>query len=238
MYNKVREQVFEGIITAALNEYIAEELDAVPSDEEIAKMYPTSLKMKKHYQRKAKEKKYQLSLPLVYCKRLAVAFFVVVTLSFGILMTNSDVRAAVSNTVVTWYEKFVQIDFSKTEDTYDTDDTESSIPEFTDLEIGYIPLKYVLSSSTEDLYYREYIYTSDDGDYMLIGLYSSEATEIATDIELMEYEQIIINGNNAYILYDDIERMGSLIAGNNKYTILITSISEKEEIIKVAENIK
>ena len=67
MYNKVQDQVFEGILTAALNEYIVEELKSVPSDEEIAEMYPTSIKLKKRYQRKAKEKKYQLPLPLVYC---------------------------------------------------------------------------------------------------------------------------------------------------------------------------
>ena len=241
MYNKVQDQVFEGILTAALNEYIVEELKSVPSDEEIAEMYPTSIKLKKRYQRKAKEKKYQLPLPLVYCKRLAVAFFVVVTLSFGILMTNSDVRAAVSNTVVTWYEKVIQINFFKAQDTINTDkstETEDSLPDLSDLKVTYIPSEFMLASSIEETEKREYIYTAEDGRYLVIGMYSSETTEVVLDIELTKYEEISINGNSGYLVYNEVENTGYLTYGNTKYTITISSISTKEEIIKIAENIK
>ena len=65
MYSKVQDEVFEGIITAALNEFIIEEMNSLPSDEEISKMYPAPKKLIKKYRRKVKEREYKLPVPLV-----------------------------------------------------------------------------------------------------------------------------------------------------------------------------
>ena len=156
-------------------------------------------------------------------------------------MTNSDVRAAVSNTVVTWYEKFVQIDFSKSNEQNNqenSDTTPDTLPGVNDLQITYIPPEFKLTISVEESNKREYFYISENGEYLMVGIYSSDTTEFATNNELTEYEQISINGNEAYLLYYETEMTGSIIYGNTKYSIIITAVCSKENLLKVAENIK
>ena len=95
MYNKVHDEVLEGLISAALNEYIETENKKVPDDEQLSKMYPLSKKEKRWLKRKTKEKKHNKPLVLVYLSRAAVIFLCIVSLSVAVLMTNSGVRAAV-----------------------------------------------------------------------------------------------------------------------------------------------
>ncbi len=246
MYSKVQEEVFEGIITAALNEYIIAENALLPSDEELSQMYPVSKKKLKKYKRKASERKYGIPMPFVYIRRVAVVFLVVISVSFCALVTNGEVRAAIVNAVVKWYGEYVQISFSQlsneSEENDDsvTEDTAEliKIPDFKDINIGYVPKGYELISSTEESDLREYMYSAENGDYMIIGIYVSNTADIAADVEFLKYEIISINGNETYLFYDEAERCGALISGNNKFTIWINAISDKSDIIKVAENIK
>lgn len=241
MYSKVQDEVFEGIITAALNEFIIEEMNSLPSDEEISKMYPAPKKLIKKYRRKVKEREYKLPLPLVYFKRIAFVCLVVISVSFGVLATSEQVRAAIADTVVTWFDKYVQIDFGKKSESPKVDESTSQIteiPNVSDLNFYYVPEGFELASSTEDTNLREYIYTAENGDYLIISICATETTEIAVDAEDNEYEKMSINGNDAYVLYSDTDRAGTLVTGNSVYTIMISSILEKSDLIKVAENIK
>lgn len=233
MYHNVKEEVFDGILKAALDEYIYESDKSFPSDEELAKMYPVQKKGVRKYKKYAKAKKYNMPIPVIYLRRIAAVFLVVISLSFGLLSTNANVRAAIADTVVTWYEKYIQINFSK-------DTNESNVIDATveSLKIEYVPNGFALSSTTEESDSREYIYTKENGDYMIIGIYSSDTTDITADIEQMEYEIITINEIDAYVSYNEEEQSGIIAMGNDKYTIWISACLEKSEIIKVAENIK
>ena len=106
------------------------------------------------------------------------------------------------------------------------------------LVIGYIPKELELISSEETLYARDYMYTAENGDYLILGIYTTESVSVGADIEFSEYEIININDNNAYMVYDVIERTGTLVTGNEHYTIYMTGILDKGELIKIAENIK
>lgn len=234
MYHNVKEEVFDGILKAALNEYIYELDKSLPSDEEIAQMYPISRKKARKYKRIAKVNKYRAPLTIVYFRRAVAAVLVAVSLSFGLLATSAKVRAAIVDTVVEWYDKYIKIDFGNASDA----DTDTEMPDFKSLNIAYIPDGFEQTSSDESEYSREYLYTADNGDYVFIGIYSSESTQLAADIEYSEYEKITINGNDAYIMYDEAERMGMAVIGNSEYTVFITSFSERSDLIKIAENIK
>ena len=234
MYHNVKEEVFDGILKAALYEYIYDLDKSLPSDEEIAQMYPISRKEARKYKRIAKVNKYRAPLTVVYLRRAAAAVLVAVSLSFGLLATSAKVRAAIVDTVIEWYDKYIKIDFGNASDA----DTDTEIPGFESLNINYIPDGFEQASSDESEYAREYLYTADNGDYVFIGIYSSESTQLAADIEYSEYDKITINGNEAYIMYDEVERMGAAVIGNSEYTVSITSVSEKSDLIKILENIK
>ena len=236
MYYNVKEEVFDALLTAALAEYVDETDRALPTDEELAKLYPIPKKARRIYKRLAKKRKYRKPMPLVYARRAAVILLAAAALSFGVLMTNSNVRAAVASSVVEWYEKYIQIRFSG-----DRQEGESSITATVEsLEIGYIPTGFGLIDSNEDERTREYFYMKDDGTdhYIMIGIYSSDASVVDADIEYMEYEAITINGQEAHLLYNEEERYGVIVFGNPVYTVSLTADLERSELIKVAENIK
>ena len=117
-------------------------------------------------------------------------------------------------------------------------DAEESTKTFKDLEIGYIPENFELTSESEDDYTQEYFYMAENGDYLIVGLYDSESTEHSLDAKNTEYEIISVNGQEAYVIYNSDEHDGSVVMGNSSYNICITGICDKEELIKIAENIK
>lgn len=242
MYNNVQENLFEGLLTAALNEFVAEELALTPSDEELAKTYPTSQKMLKYYRRKAKEKKLNSPLPLVYLKRAAIIMLITVSVAFGILLTSEDVRAAIAETFIAWHETFVVMDFTKLSEQANKDndgETTEQVLDVRKFEIDYIPSDFILDSVvSEDRVSREYIYMSENGDYIFLGIYISEYTEFLADTELSTYESIQLNNNDAYLFYNDAERYASVILYDSNYCVIITGTMEKNEAIKIAENIK
>ena len=53
-----------------------------------------------------------------------------------------------------------------------------------------------------------------------------------------EVYRITVNGNDAYILYYDSEKNGTIMFGNSVYTVLVSGVIEKNELIKIAESIK
>ena len=235
MNRKINEAVFDGILTVALEEYVSASDAEIPSDEELAEMYPLPKRLARKYKRIAKAhnyKHYKRPLPLVYFRRAAVFLLAFISLSFVILAMNSNVRAAITDAIVQWYKEYIVIDFGK------VPEGESDLPTFDELRIGYIPDGYELTSSDENSDYREYIYTPADGNYFLVALYSSKTTDIGVDIEDVAFEEMTINGNQAYLSYDEGNGLGTLVVGNSSYTILITAYLDKSEIIKIAENIK
>lgn len=237
MYNNVQENLFEGLLIAALNEFVAEELALTPSDEELAKTYPTSQKMLKYYRRKAKEKKLNSPLPLVYLKRAAIIMLITVSVAFGILLTSEDVRAAIAETFITWYEDYINFDFSKSDIPADPEKPVDLLEVIANTEFTYIPSGFELIQAIEEDYDRTYIYMNGDDKSLVVGITMSNGTGFAVD-NRSEYEILSINGKEMYIFYNEAENAGNIVYGNRDYIVTISAVLPKEEMIKVAEGIK
>ena len=149
------------------------------------------------------------------------------------MLTNKDVRAAISNAVVTWYNNFIKVDYSNS-----TDDVNKGKDSVYDFEIGYIPVGFDLVEKVEDNSVREYIYSNSNGDYLSIGIYPADSTDEVMDIEKTEFEKTTINGYETYVLYSEAERSGTVAMGDRSFVILIDAISDYYDLIRVAENIK
>lgn len=231
MYNSHNDDIFDAILTTAFHMYWDKELASMPSDEELAEMYPVPQKQVRQMQRYAKRLEYNTPIAIVYLRRFAVVCLVILSLTFAVFATSPTVREAIKDTVVTWYEKYVKFDFAK------SDNTESEITDIYELNIGYIPDGFEIVSSTEESDIREYLYVANNGDYILLSICTSHTTGYAADIELQDYEIFSYNNREVYLLYSDVERSGTLICGNSFFNIRITAIIEKSEIIKIFEYI-
>ena len=84
----------------------------------------------------------------------------------------------------------------------------------------------------------KYTYTSVDGEFVFITIYSPGTIIHSGDIELSKYEKITINGNEGYVFYNDVERSGAMFLKKDEYIISLSCMMAKSEMIKVAENIK
>ena len=232
MYNNAQEKVFEGLIAAVAMDYLAEENDSAPSNEELTDLYPLERKQESRYIKHWKNKQQKSPLIIIQLRRIAIVLLVLSSVFLGIMLTSAPVRAAINNTIVTWYKEYVQIHFQSNES-----GNYGNLKNINDLTINYIPTGFSLSSSEENENKREYLYSNDIGEYFFIGIYCSDDIDIASDIENSDYEIEIINGFESYIIYDSVNKSGSVIIGNENYTITVTAIIEKSTLLEIAKNI-
>lgn len=238
MYKQLRDNVFDGILTAALNEFITEELRLLPTDDELSVMYPTSEKQLKQYRKKAKQKQRKAPTLPVYLKRIAVIALAVISVTFGVLMTNEGVRAAIVKSFITWYDKYVEFDFSRYEEPEKEEEEETDpLAAIDALVIGYVPEGYILSESVEDPGFRQYVYMTDTGEYLVIEICTSNGSSIGLDHVNSDLEKLSLNGKDMYLSYNDTDQYGSIVFGNKMYTMSISGLIAKDELIKIAENI-
>lgn len=244
----VNDRILDGVLTAAFSEYLDREFADLPSDEELKEMYPVSRKSLRKAQRRMKEIKYRKPLPLIYLQRAGVVFLTAATLCFGVLITRQEVDASRSVTVIKEFDDHIKFEFitpgSSGDETYTEEEIEKrkekAIKHLADIEIGYFPDGYELepSQSSESTGYRDYTYYNDKGEPLSIAISLPEGTCICVDNEHSELELTSINGNEAYINYNYEENIGTVIISNPDYVIDVCGQISRDELIKIAENIK
>ena len=105
-------------------------------------------------------------------------------------------------------------------------------------QIGYIPSAFTLADSAERERKRRYVYLNDEGCHLVIEISVAEDVGLLVDTEYNDYYKIMIGDNQAYLLYNDQDQIGTLVWMNGGNVITVDGIVSKEELIKVAENIK
>lgn len=232
MKNDLREDVFDTVLASAFAEYMDNESKSMPSKEELDTEYPAPKGGLQRIKRDVKKNRPK-SKAVICLQRVAVVFLAVVTLFTGVMAFSTEVRSAVFDTIVEWFDKFARVSFGD-EPVVPT----KVIENVGDFEIGYIPEGLRLVDSKSDNDSKEYTYTSTEGDFLFITIYSPNAAVHSGDNELSEYDNITINDTDGYIFYNDEERSGSVFFKKDDYTILISCLLDRPELIKIAENIK
>ena len=234
MSKGINESIFEAMLSSAFTEYLDEQIAKIPSDDELSKRFPLPKKEAKWINRRIKEKRHNRhrSLAVIYTQRVAIIFLVFVSLSFALLSTSSKVQAAIKDTVVEWYEKYILFKFTSSDDT----NNDVRLPDSYNIE--YIPDTFKQTESIQRVDFRQYVYTDNKDNYLVIEISSIDVSEIMVDIEYNGYDEIPLRGEKAYLLYNDENQSGILTWSDGNNTIMVDGILSKEELIKIAENIK
>lgn len=229
---KIDNTVFEALFRQATIDEYNEEIDLIPPKEELIKTITFSpefgLKMKKLFARE-KRRDY-LKKALTYSKRVAAVFVITTTLIFGILLFSPEVRAAVKNTVVEWYDKFTSFIFQG--EASDTNKKMEWQPE-------YLPTGYY-ENFVEKLGKSTNIeYADPQGNIVYLSYRPEENdTNISVDNESHEIESRIINGQEAYIVKATSEEFeNGVIWSMEGYTLSLWSKLSVDELIKIAQSI-
>lgn len=229
---QIDDHVFEALFRQAIIDDYTEEIESTPPNEKLREMLSFSaefeLKMKRLLVRE--QRKETLSKVLKFTKRVAAVFIIVTSISFCMLLFNYEVRAAVKNTVIEWYDKFTTFIFQG---------EKSNSGQHKEWRPQYIPAGYLEITVEKIGKATDIEYTSDEGNVIHFSYRPKENdTTINVDNENHTIESRTINGYETYIIeaiIDDFEN--GIIWSTDDYTFNIWSVLPVEELIKVAQSI-
>lgn len=234
MQNNFDEEIFDAVLQRVFCDYTDEQIASYPDCAELSKKYPLPKKEKRAFDRAAEETKYNKSLVRVYLSRAAVIFLCIITLAAGVMLSSSQVRAAVKNVFVEWFDRYARFSFVS------TDTSVNDFESIEDVEIGYVPDEYELIGTDGIDGEIAYIYSlNNSNDYMyMVEVFENGAVELFPDNNYSEYTKLQINGRDAWIIYDNDNGSGTLILVGAKISVSISGYLPKKELIKIAESLK
>lgn len=237
MANERETVSLQGMIRWALAECAAREIDALPDIQELNALYPDTAAFRRRvFSAIGKWKKQEKRRPLRVLKHIIVAAAVLISVLFGTLMTNAEMRAAVVNTLIEWTENFVRIQY----------EVEGKGPAVLPEGYGphYIPDGFVyqeeLSFYTVERF--SYGYKSEDGKSTLgieVGI-AQTLSSYAIDNKHIDYTTVSFNGVTAYLgTFRQHNGYVLLWTKNNieHYIYLESSTIPLSEVYRIAENI-
>lgn len=229
----LNEELFEVVLEKAFIEHEKDLLKSYPDDVELEREYPISKKEIRRFKNIVKEKEYGKKLVRVYFERAAVVVLCMISLFFALIMTSPEVRAAVENVILKWYDKYTEFIF--------TESTTGLVAEkIEDVEIGYIPDEFEIIISEEQENERYYCYVnseSPDFDIAITVFYNNDVA-ISTDNEKLEYEIMVFDSRELWIMYNYEESYGKVLISGEKVSVSVSGFVEKDELIKIAKSMK
>ncbi len=232
----LNEALFDIVLEKAFIEHEKEEFKSYPDDEELEKKYPISKKEIRKLKNVVKEKEYGKKLIRVYLDKAAVVILCVISVFFALVMTSSEVRASVENVILKWYEKYTEFVFVKN-DNYNSGLITEKVK---DVQLEYIPdgFELILNEELESKRLLYYVNIYDEDSILSVDIFVNDLESLSLDNEQVEYERLDSSHGEMWLMYNDNKNYGSLIVVGTKVSVLITGNLSKEEIIKIAENIK
>ena len=219
----------EELLGKAFTRQYENELNNGPADDDLAAMHPfTEEQMKKAEALSRKHKK----RGALWAKGLgkAAAVILCIATAAGVLsMTDPTVRANLSHAVTHFVDDFISVDFS--------DAAEDGEIDIASTRVTYIPEGYKLETDNSDENTLSHIYQNDNGEFILIDVETSSDIRLLTENDAHDFELTRINGYEAYISYSEDMTQGSVYFGNSYFTVAISGMTERDELIKIAENI-
>ncbi len=225
----------------AFNDYFDRILADAPPDDELAKKYAYPESSIKKVRRRYKAIKNLRSFWLQQLGRVAMIVLITLSLIFGVLMTNSNVRAAVSEFFIKDNDTHLEINYKNDEETtVSTNNMPSKKQNDTTLEnfeITYIPYRYKLEEVTSGENYRTYLYRNPKGHSIYISILPKKSSSIKIYNDVTLHNIILINGQEAVYSYKKEEQVEDLILGYDEYIIHIITEKTEDEAKNIAKGI-
>lgn len=227
--DQVNDSIFEALFRQAVIDDYLEEINAIPSNEELSKIYTFSskfeLRMKKLFARE--ERRERFIILAKYAKRVAAVFVFGVIVLFGALLFNPEVRAAVQKVIIQWYGQFTSFTFTN---------ELSSNADTNILYTGYLPDGFK-KHKTEDLTTMTYvIFLNSVGDEIRIKYSQADNINLSVDNENHLVEEYTVNGRQTFaVTAISNEFENGVIFDSNGFVLEIWSSLSIDELLKMAE---
>lgn len=233
MKNELKEKIFDLVLKEALQECLDEELKEI--DEMVANSPPHEFspqfekRMKKLINSIGRKDRIKKAKRIIV--RTAVSIAASFGIIFGVFLTQPEVSAAVQNVIRTVFDRY---------DKHDYIGDELTIENFNNnIRLGYVPDGYYLSSGDYLAANVALIYKDIDDNKIMFDYGIADGTSSIYDNEHNSYSNFTINGMeyNYYESNDD-DFYDTLVWYKDGYFFSIFAHLSKEELVKIAENIK
>ncbi len=221
---------FEELLGKAFEIEQYNESSREPSSEELSEAAPFTDKQLEDVRKMCQKER---RLPWAkYVSRAAAIVLCVTIAGFGVMMIDPGIRATVGDSIVKYIEEGFNIDFTGAKDRTRVDIEETVI--------GYIPEGFELleDRTVEDSDTLSYSYINQEGEYIVIDILASSDIELITEDYHHDLKYLDIGKYTAYISYSETQKQGSVYFGNSSFTVAISGMTDREELIKIAENIE
>lgn len=216
----------DALLRLAVVENHKRELEAIPSREELEKMYSFSpeheARMKKLFIKESRDKRRKN--PFKVLRQVAAAIIILFALFFGILLTNTEVRAAVWETVVVWYTGFTRFVFN-------SDETATGDARW---HLSYLPEGFS-ETNFETVGGYTYIDYSDSLGQSIALQYKIAGGAIAVDNEHSEHTTVTEHGVEYHIFKSKSEEYPSIIIWERDgYSFMLQATFISDELLRMA----
>ena len=228
--DQVNDVIFEALFRQAVIDDFNEEIDSIPTNEQLAKIYSFSpefeIRMKKLFTKDRRRSLFKKGM--FYSRRVATIFIIVLGLLFGTLLFNTEVRAAVGKVFVEWYDKFTSFTFRDDE----------IISEKKDWTLNYLPKGYAMKNYEVLGRITNIEFTNEQGDKIRFSYHpEGSITNISVDNENHKIDRCEILNNEVYCISAVDDKFDNGVIWNmDGYTFDLWGKIPVDELIKIAES--
>ncbi len=201
-------------------------LDALPKENELHHDFSKRYKRKICLLLKIQRRSSFTNQLIKFSKNVAVIFIVVISIAFTSVMSVEAYRVRFFDKVTEIWNEFTSIIFQSEEN-----NSESLVP----VELGYIPIGFKITE--EKVYpYEYYLYLANEpGTEIMFEQVPINANAFIVDTENIVTESIVIA--NQEVTYFINKEVHQFYWNDDKYVYTVLSEYDKNELIKIIENI-
>ncbi|MCL2264135.1 MAG: DUF4367 domain-containing protein [Defluviitaleaceae bacterium] len=232
MNTTTNEKLFDALLRVAADEALREEMDALPPDEELNKMYPRtkSLDKKVNAVIKREFRAIRMKRAILTFTKIAAGISLFTVLTGALLMSVEASRNFILNALIDIRGDYIAIDFSI-----------GAMPttEYTGIVLDYLPEGLELISSQSLRRMNTKIFASDTGDSLIVQQMAGEHLSINIDNEYMEFSERRLRMGTARIFETVDEYSYSVVmweVGTDVFKV--TGTFDIETLIKISENLR
>jgi hypothetical protein len=230
--DNLSDEIYEALLKVAVNEAIRQDVEAMPSCEELNELYKPSPAFEKRIMKIIDKRfaKRRFSRTLKSFGRIAAIVSIIFTVSAAVLMSVEASRVFIFNIFIGLQEDHAVIGFVDERDVLGVE-----VGLYTP---GYLPYGFglVFSQSLHDVTIS--IFQNRDGSQIILYEYGAEAALLGVDIEYTEFSVVYVNQQEARLFSAaDGERLNTLIWMSGDTALKLVSDLELGVLLRVAENI-
>jgi hypothetical protein len=228
MENTLAHVISESILKQAVIENHDREMAEIPDNDALAKLYTFSERHEARMKALFAQVQRKETRVKIYkaTRRIAAVIILVTAVLFGALLINSDVRAAVRQVIIEWYERYTRFSFSGSGE--DVGKTVEWYP-------SYLPEGFDAAETLNMIGLTVVTFINGSGETIKFEYGLADEIGISVDNERAVYETITDGVVEYHVFYGKTdEDRSKVIWGNDDYAFLMMSLIDADELIKTA----